>query len=304
MLVGGSSATPDWNVNNSSAPGYIANRPFYEEKSNDKQVVLQKSVSASEFNNNQVSLSSDNYFAEGDIVSVNINGTDFNDLTATYDGAFSCPVVKGKLTDDNEFTIASPDSYGTYLILNKAIDVAIEISVVGVITVHKLDNKFIDVAKLSNSIGIIGKQGAGRNSEIFNEARAASGVCSHAEGSATIASGSYSHAEGSGTTASGDYSHAEGYYTRAKGLYQHVEGRVNIPDGSNKYIHIAGNGYDGDGNSDDRSESNAYTLDWSGNGWYSGNITAGKNLVIGVGTDDEVTLTPAQLKQLLTLLNN
>lgn len=93
----------------------------------------------------------------------------------------------------------------------------------------------------------------------------AAGYASHIEGGGCHATGSCSHAEGLATTVSGAQSHAEGRYTIAAGGSQHVEGIANIEDTEGKYIHIAGNG-----SFDNRS--NAYTLDWDGNGWYAGNI--------------------------------
>lgn len=93
---------------------------------------------------------------------------------------------------------------------------------------------------------------------------------SHAEGNNTTASGSYgSHAEGSGTTASGASSHAEGYGSKASSQFQHVQGKYNIEDKYCKYAHIVGNG------AGDAKRSNAHTLDWKGNAWYSGKVTAG-----------------------------
>lgn len=125
----------------------------------------------------------------------------------------------------------------------------------------------------------------------------ASGLQSHAEGEHTTASGNNSHAEGSYTTASGLQSHAEGYMTTAQRRSQHVFGEFNVLDtgGSsafNKgtYIEIVGKGTKAS------ARSNARTLDWSGNETLAGSITIGK------GTSDEVTLTPAKLKQLLALL--
>lgn len=95
----------------------------------------------------------------------------------------------------------------------------------------------------------------------------ASGYASHIEGGGCYATGSCSHAEGLATTVSGAQSHAEGRYTIAAGGAQHVEGIANIEDTEGKYIHIAGNGtFD--------APSNAYTLDWDGNGWYAGNVEA------------------------------
>lgn len=94
------------------------------------------------------------------------------------------------------------------------------------------------------------------------------GDCSHAEGAATVASGGTSHAEGLSTLASAKYSHAEGYQTVAASESQHVQGRSNIIDSSNTYADIVGNGTSS-------SRSNAYTLDWNGNGWYAGKVTVG-----------------------------
>ena len=96
----------------------------------------------------------------------------------------------------------------------------------------------------------------------------AAGYASHIEGGGCHATGPCSHAEGLATTVSGAQSHAEGRYTIAASGAQHVEGIANIEDAEDKYIHIAGNGtFD--------NRSNAYTLDWDGNGWYAGNITVG-----------------------------
>ena len=102
----------------------------------------------------------------------------------------------------------------------------------------------------------------------------ASGYASHVEGGGCHATGSCSHAEGLATTVSGNQSHVEGRYTIAAGGAQHVEGVANIEDTESKYIHIAGNG-------DFDNRSNAYTLDWDGNGWFSGNVYVG-----GSGSDD------------------
>ena len=96
----------------------------------------------------------------------------------------------------------------------------------------------------------------------------ASGNTSHAEGYST-ASGSCSHAEGYSVEATGSYSHAEGYNTIAGSKYQHVEGKYNIEDSNNTYAHIVGGG------TSDINHKNIYTLDWQGNGVYSGKVTVG-----------------------------
>ena len=119
----------------------------------------------------------------------------------------------------------------------------------------------------------------------------------HAEGIASQATADASHAEGAGAKAIGYVSHAEGYYTYAKNAYQHVSGKYNEYDPSTNdslhtgtYAEIIGNG------TSDTQRSNARTLDWQGNEMLAGGLT------LGLGTSDEITITPVQLKALLALL--
>ena len=127
----------------------------------------------------------------------------------------------------------------------------------------------------------------------------ASGYASHIEGGGCHATGSCSHAEGLATTVSGSQSHAEGRYTIAAGGAQHVEGIANIEDAEGKYIHIAGNGaFD--------ARSNAYTLDWDGNGWFAGHVeanaiilkssTEGSNKKFKITIDDDGVLSATEIE--------
>ena len=100
----------------------------------------------------------------------------------------------------------------------------------------------------------------------------------HAEGHSTTARGSYAHAEGYKTIANGSYSHAEGYNTTTFSNCVHVQGKYNIDDRSNQYSHIVGNG------TGDTTRSNAHTLDWSGNAWFSGDVYTGSTS--GTNKDD------------------
>lgn len=119
----------------------------------------------------------------------------------------------------------------------------------------------------------------------------ASGRASHAEGNSTEAIGLYTHAEGYSTKAIGNYSHTEGEGTVATGRHSHIQGKYNDADvkrdadgnmvdadgnittdftkaaAANKYAHIVGNG-------SSTKRSNAYTLDWQGNGAYAGAISS------------------------------
>ena len=164
-----------------------------------------------------------------------------------------------------------------------------------------------------------------------------SAVGAHAEGESTQSSGRASHAEGINTEVSGEGAHVSGYYTVANGGYSHVFGAYNVGDsvptwqtntsykvgdrvyrnGTNliyecttdhtsasvlnsdywkrimtlNYVEIVGNGTATD------ARSNARTLDWSGNEWLAGNLTAAG----GTFTLGATALTEAQLQALQAL---
>lgn len=123
---------------------------------------------------------------------------------------------------------------------------------------------------------------SGQGTHAEGQETTASGLASHAEGLNTTASeqgahtegwlttaaGQASHAEGYSTQANADSSHAEGLQTIASSRWQHVQGKYNVEDTSGTYSHIVGNG------ASNSARSNAHTLDWDGNAWYAGRITA------------------------------
>ena len=121
-----------------------------------------------------------------------------------------------------------------------------------------------------------GATSSGKRSHAEGYKTISSGVNSHVEGWCTKASGNNSHAEGASTTASGLTSHAEGDSTIASSESQHVQGKYNIEDTAKKYAHIVGNGHYDEGTKNE-VRSNAHTLDWEGNAWYSGKLTVGKD---------------------------
>ena len=102
--------------------------------------------------------------------------------------------------------------------------------------------------------------------------------------------GPASHVEGQTTKAIGTASHAEGIGTIASKNYQHVQGKYNIEDTTtNGYAHIVGNGTV-------TTPSNAHTLDWDGNAWYAGNVTAEKAIHTHDGVYADGILQASQLK--------
>lgn len=147
---------------------------------------------------------------------------------------------------------------------------------------------------------------SGRYSHAEGYGARATGEASHAEGQGSEASGSRSHAEGYNCTASGIHSHAECYKTEASGIcshaegagnkaassYQHVQGKYNVGDPNDTYAHIVGNG------ASDTNRSNAHTLDWSGNGWFAGDIYVG-----GTGQNDEAAEKLATLSEVKALIS-
>lgn len=116
----------------------------------------------------------------------------------------------------------------------------------------------------------------------------------------------YAFAHGNSTHANGAGSHAEGYCTIAAGMFQHAEGQYNIEDTENKYAHIVGNGYYDSDNSQ-ALRSNAYTLDWSGNGWFAGTVegtgvivkssTEGSNKRFKLTVDDSGTISAVEVTE-------
>lgn len=151
--------------------------------------------------------------------------------------------------------------------------------------------------KFSHAEGT-GSIAQGQGSHAEGNGTHAKGNYSHTEGTNTITENYHAHAEGLGSRAAGEASHAEGGYTWAKGKYQHVEGQYNVIEGKDSkgryFAHVVGNG------SSDSRRSNAYTLDWDGNGIYAGIVTCGKTSVTG----SKDLVPKAQLDAAITNINN
>ena len=138
----------------------------------------------------------------------------------------------------------------------------------------------------SISLGRFSGVTIGKGSFAVGSGVRATGAYSHAEGYYSLASNHSAHAEGNACYATGAYSHAEGIGTTASITAQHAQGKHNIEDTKNKYAHIVGNG------TSETSKSNAHTLDWSGNGWYAGDLYVGGTSQ----TDANKVLSTADIK--------
>jgi len=110
--------------------------------------------------------------------------------------------------------------------------------------------------------------------------------------------GPYSHAAGCQTKANDWNSTAIGYGVIANRKSQFAFGEYNIPDvtgGSGargQYIEVVGNG-------DYHTESNARTLDWSGNMWCAGTVSAGTTASPAAVTNDNDLTTKAYVDGLV-----
>jgi len=161
--------------------------------------------------------------------------------------------------------------------------------------------------------------GSGTKSVILNDAPSsvASGVfslaCNKSEASGNYALacnmgyavgfGSFAH--GVNTHANGNYSYAGGSNTIASSKCQHAIGQYNLEDSENKYAYIVGNGEVDLDNPGTPIRSNAYTLDWSGNAWYAGDVegtsmivkssTEGSTKRFRITVDDSGTLSATEI---------
>ena len=246
----------NWNENDPSASGYIANRPFYTNEEFEK--FIDSTVSIDEDYGYAELTTLPNQLIPNETYLVTLNGATYECVARDWDG--DCILIgNGEIYGDGNPSNNEPfvcDSYSDgsiFLNVLTAGDYTITIS--GKIEkIVKVPNKY-----LPKTIPV---QGIGDGAEVFNE------------GSPDSASGNYSHAEGLATISSGYVSHAEGLATTASGNYQHVQGKYNIADGNNQYAHIVGNG-------NNSARSNAHTLDWNGVGWFAGGLKVG-----GTGQND------------------
>lgn len=302
----------DWDQNDETAPGYITNRTHYKYIVNETIYETLEFTAISESQLSRTLIAGDMeaaYEHIEQITKIKINENDYN-ATLTFDrGWFSINsnvlTCSGRYNSGEEFVINSKDTSVLSFVIGQTYMVSYA-SDEQTVAYQKIDANYVPIGVdfiiedgiIRSSVGQKFGSASMLTGEVFNDTvdneatgqfshaegsnttasgesshaeghnTIASGEESHAEGLNTTASGDYSHAEGCGTTASGPYSHTEGAYTKASDEYQHVQGKYNIDDPDSVYQHIVGNG-----TSD--IPSNAHTLDWSGNAWYSGDVYVG-----------------------------
>ena len=162
----------------------------------------------------------------------------------------------------------------------------------GPLSINRKDNT--TVGYCSATVGL-SNEASGSCSFSEGSYNTSSGSSAHSEGSSTRASGNYSHSEGHGTISSGSYAHAEGYSTTANHRSQHVFGEFNIEDPSSASSNSRGNYIEIVGNGDKATQSNARTLDWSGNEVLAGDLTINGSTSVTASLNnkaDKVALPP------------
>ena len=302
---------PDWNQNDSTAPDYVKNRPFYENIQSTTFLEEQQIDFSSSFTTPGTIVSGETYVVHWDDAEYTIKATS-QDIFG--DGSIMIPYLKQAdgLFEINGTAMTAADkgihnvAIYTTEIYRKTIDeklipdsIARTKSVVrsvGGVSPDENGNVTVSYWSLTNVPSL--SDGPGLYSIRHGDNTKANGLYSHAEGQNTKANGAYSHAEGQETEANSPYSHAEGLNTIASSVYQHAEGRYNIEDSSRTYAHIVGNG-------SSTKRSNAYTLDWQGNAWFAGMVEAtaiilkssseGSSKRFKVTIDDNGTLTATEV---------
>ena len=287
----------DWQESDENSPAFIKNRTHWVENSN--VLVLPETtyethragyVGFTDFNNTLL---------ENSECIVTLNGTEYR--TQVRHGKFNAyewwVLGNGDLISEDSIDIDLPfaiflDGEDDYLEYDPALGttITLKIECIGEY-VHKIPDIYLPDR--------IGAFGTGGYAEIFNDLEnniasndyahahnfrtTASGYASHAEGIRTTASGYGSHSEGIDTVAKGPYSHAEGWYTEAAGSASHASGLGTYAAGANQFVAGSYNVSDksslmiiGKGTSE-TARSDAFMIDSSGNGWFSGTIKLGKD---------------------------
>lgn len=269
----------DWNQNDSTAIDYIKNRTHWEEYTFNESFNETLTFTSSQANMLLWNASTPYTLSNADITA--IYKITIGDYTYTAQ-----PILRNS---NNQFYTISDESqnYNVGLqIQNNNIIVFTQVVIFNTSLqpssylvkieqsssiIHKIDSKYLPTPNwlaASTDNGYIDNKpniikASGQNSIVMNDVQNNSAV------------GSYSIASGRGTVAIGEC--------------QHVIGTYNQP---NPYmIEIVGYG------TDDANRKNIRTIDYSGNESLAGALT------LGLGTADETTITAAQLKALLALLN-
>lgn len=287
---GGISVQADWQQNDETAANYIKNRTHWIEET------FVETFPETNYNGS-LDIYDEDIFSKlspNAVCTVTINGVAYT-TTARHGiyNAYEWYVLgNGELVGEDDEDTGLP--FGLFIDIydENYAETDIDVYTFKIESVVTVINKIPDIYLPAK----IGTEGTGGFSEIFNDLTgneavgdyshaenfntSAIGYAAHAEGLQSTAKGYSSHAEGCQTQANGVYSHAEGYYSTTSGANSHASGEGTIAKGRNQYVSGSYNIEDnsslvivGNGESSS-SRSNAYRLDGSGNGYFSGDVYA------------------------------
>ena len=260
----------DWLETYNYSKQYIQNKPAIRAGEGENSVLIGQIESSDQTAEYSINITGD---AKATTFSYTPNGTDLTSSAIGWAAYLSTAPSTRKWqlitsVDPNNHTITFTDYYSSSAISNE------------VLIVYNNYNKLASGSEsyaegITTIAGGNGSHAEGMSTKALGAYSHAEGfssvatkVYSHAEGHSTRSYGNAAHAEGSYCMATNSYAHAEGHNTIAASKYQHVQGKFNIEDALDVYADIVGNG-------EINARSNAYTLDWSGNGWYAGKVTVG-----------------------------
>ncbi len=284
------SVQADWQQNDETATDYVKNRTHWIDEA------LVESFPETHYNG-YLDIYGEDIFSKlspNATCTVTINGVAYT--TTARHGVYNAyewyVLGNGELIGEDDVDTDLP--FGLFIDVydENYAETAIEVNSFKIESVVRVVNKIPEIY-LPTKIGVEGK---GKYSEIFNDLSeniadgdyshaenfntSSLGYAAHAEGLNSIAKGYGSHAEGCQTQANGVYSHAEGYYTIASGVNSYAAGEGTIANGRNQHVTGSYNVEDtsslvivGKGTSSN-DRSNAYKLDGSGNGYFSGDVYA------------------------------
>ena len=249
---------------------YIQNKPAIRAGEGENSVLIGQIESSDQTAEYSINITGD---AKATTFSYTPNGTDLtsNEIGCAAYLSTAVSTRKWQLitsVDPNNHTITFADYYSSSAISNEVLIVYNNYNKLASGSESCAEGTYtIAGGNVSHAEGLSTKAlGAYSHTEGFSSV--ATKAYSHAEGQSTRSYGIAAHAEGSYCMATNTDAHAEGYNTIAASKYQHVQGKFNIEDALDVYADIVGNG-------EINARSNAYTLDWSGNGWYAGKVSAG-----------------------------
>lgn len=241
----------NWNENDSSASGYIANRPFYTSEKKEKVVAVPETEFY--FEDYYSWGYSDFMPKKGEVYNIKFDGKDYECAVKTNSEYADISLGNLSFYEDVQNT-EEPFALYFYEVDGMIIFEVYILAETATCTLEISHNETIEkIVKVPEKYlpegAVVGIKGTGKNAEVFNNGNPeqANGEYAHAEGFETYAeeyahAEGYmthavhtSHAEGRETVTNSSYAHAEGYQTQAQSLSSHAEGSNTTASGEGSH---------------------------------------------------------------------